>query len=147
MWSASTRAFLGFIAAAISVLTFHQGMVETLHALGLAPFTAYSANPMPPFGVPLIADLCFWGGLYGAGVRAAAAAVHLAALGVRPDPRHHRGAGRDVRRRPDQGRSDRQWLAGLADRPLAAHQRILGPGGRADPAAADAARTPARQAR
>ncbi|MGA3398414.1 MAG: hypothetical protein ABSC95_04280 [Acetobacteraceae bacterium] len=65
MWSASTRALLGFIAAAISVLTFHQGMVEALHALGLAPFTAYSANPMPPFGVPLIADLCFWGGLYG----------------------------------------------------------------------------------
>jgi hypothetical protein len=51
MWSASTRAFLGFIAAAISVLTFHQGMVELLHGMGL---------------VPLIADLCFWGGLYGA---------------------------------------------------------------------------------
>jgi hypothetical protein len=65
MWSASTRGFLGFIAAAISVLTFHQGMVEALHAAGLAPFSAYSANPMPPFGVPLIADLCFWGGLYG----------------------------------------------------------------------------------
>lgn len=65
MWSASTRAFLGFIAGAISVLTFHQGMVAALHALGLAPFTAYSANPVPPFGVPLIADLCFWGGLYG----------------------------------------------------------------------------------
>ena len=65
MWSASTRAFLGFIAAAISVLTFHQGMVEVLHGLGLAPFSAYSANPMPPFGVPLIVDLCFWGGLYG----------------------------------------------------------------------------------
>ena len=66
MWSASTRAFLGFIAAAISVLTFHQGMVELLHGMGLAPFTAYSAHPMPPFGGPLIADLCFWGGLYGA---------------------------------------------------------------------------------
>jgi hypothetical protein len=65
MWSASTRALLGFIAAAISVLTFHQGMVVALHAMGLAPFAAYSANPMPPFGVPLIADLCFWGGLYG----------------------------------------------------------------------------------
>lgn len=65
MWSASTRAFLGFIAAAISVLTFHQGMVEALHSLGVSPYTAYSASPVPPFGVPLIADLCFWGGLYG----------------------------------------------------------------------------------
>jgi hypothetical protein len=65
MWSASTRGLLGFIAAAISVLTFHQGLIEALHAAGLVPFTAYSANPVAPFGVPLIADLCFWGGLYG----------------------------------------------------------------------------------
>src|ERR1700733_1155818 len=65
MWSMSTRAFLGFIAAAISVLTFHQGMVEALHVLGVSPFTAYRADPIPPFGVPLIADLCFWAGLYG----------------------------------------------------------------------------------
>jgi hypothetical protein len=47
------------------VLTFHQGMVGALHAMGLAPFAPYSANPVPPLGVPLIADLCFWGGLYG----------------------------------------------------------------------------------
>ena len=25
----------------------------------------YATNPVPPFGVPLIASLCFWGGLYG----------------------------------------------------------------------------------
>jgi len=65
MWTASTRALLGFIAAAISVLTFHQAMVATLHALGVSPFAAYRANPIRPFGVPLIVDLCFWGGLYG----------------------------------------------------------------------------------
>lgn len=65
MWSASTRALLGFIAAAISVLTFHQGMIAALHAAGLTGYTAYRATPVPPFGVPLIADLCFWGGLYG----------------------------------------------------------------------------------
>ena len=28
--------------------------------------TAYRADPVPPLGVPLIADLCFWGGVYGA---------------------------------------------------------------------------------
>jgi hypothetical protein len=65
MWSASTRALLGFIAAAISVLTFHQGLIAALHALNLTGYTAYRADPVPPFGVPLIADLCFWGGLYG----------------------------------------------------------------------------------
>ena len=65
MWSASTRALFGFIAAAISVLTFHQGMIALLHDLGVSPFTAYRWNPMPPWGVPLVLDLCFWGGLYG----------------------------------------------------------------------------------
>ena len=59
------RGFLGFIAAALSVLTFHQGMVALLHGLGMVPFAPYQTSPVPPFGVPRIADLCFWGGLYG----------------------------------------------------------------------------------
>ena len=66
MPSAPMRAFLGFIAAAIAVLTFHQGMVAALHAIGWAPFTPYRTTPVPPFGVPVIVSLCFWGGLYGA---------------------------------------------------------------------------------
>jgi hypothetical protein len=66
MMSASMRAFLGFVAAAISVLTFHQGMIAALHGLGWAQFSAYRTTPVPPWGVPVIADLCFWGGLYGA---------------------------------------------------------------------------------
>jgi hypothetical protein len=59
---------LGFIAAAISVLTFHQAMWEALHVLnlpGLGMPPAYPTRPVPPLGVPLILDLCFWGGLYG----------------------------------------------------------------------------------
>ncbi len=60
------RAFLGFVAAAISVLTFHQGMWALLHAVGFMPMAPYPTRPIPPFGVPLIVDLCFWGGLYGA---------------------------------------------------------------------------------
>ena len=62
MPSAGMRAFLGFVAAAIAVLTFHQGMVAVLHALGLAPLAPFRT----PLGVPWIANLCFWGGLYGA---------------------------------------------------------------------------------
>ena len=65
MWSAATRALFGFIAAAISVLTFHQGMIALLHDLGASPYAAYQWSPMPPWGVPLVLDLCFWGGLYG----------------------------------------------------------------------------------
>ena len=66
MQSAPMRAFLGFVAAAISVLTFHQGVWALLYAVGQMPRPPYPTNPMPPFSVPLIVDLCFWGGLYGA---------------------------------------------------------------------------------
>lgn len=62
----ATRAFLGFIAGAIAVLTFHQGMIAALHALGWVQFMPYRLNPVPPFGVPVICSNCFWGGLYGA---------------------------------------------------------------------------------
>ena len=65
MPSALMRVFLGFIAGAIAVLTFHQGMVAALHAAGWVQFAPYPTAPVPPFGVPRIADLCFWGGLYG----------------------------------------------------------------------------------
>jgi hypothetical protein len=61
-------AWSGFIAAAISVLTFHQGMWEALHLLALPGLTMppwYPTDPIAPFGVPRIINLCFWGGLYG----------------------------------------------------------------------------------
>ena len=63
--TARTRALLGFAAAVLSVLTFHQGMWALLYAAGIMPPAPYPTNPVPPFGVPLIASLCFWGGLYG----------------------------------------------------------------------------------
>ncbi len=62
---ASKRALLGFAAAVLSVLTFHQGVWALLHAAGIMPPAPFPTNPVPPFGVPLIASLCFWGGLYG----------------------------------------------------------------------------------
>jgi hypothetical protein len=67
MPSATTRAFLGFIAAGISVLTFHQGIVGLYHMAHAAPALPqpWSLAPVPPFGVPRVLDLCFWGGLYG----------------------------------------------------------------------------------
>ena len=66
MPEARMRAFLGFVAAAISVLTFHQGMLAALHALGWSPFVPYRSTPVPPFAIPYIADVCFRSGLYGA---------------------------------------------------------------------------------
>jgi hypothetical protein len=62
------RAVLGFVAAAISVLTFHQAIWAALHFLsipGLEMPPPYPTSPIPPLGVPRIVNLCFWGGLYG----------------------------------------------------------------------------------
>ena len=64
--TAPRRALLGFAAAAVSVLTFHQGTWALLHAAGLMPAAPYPTDPVPPLGVPRIANFCFWAGLYGA---------------------------------------------------------------------------------
>lgn len=68
MDSAIKRAAFGFIAAALSVLIFHQGMWEILHLAnlpGLEMPNWYPIAGVPPWGVPRILNLCFWGGLYG----------------------------------------------------------------------------------
>ena len=59
------RAVLGFVAGAISVLVFHQGAWAIFHLAGLMP-PPYPMGPVPPWGVPLTVDFCFWGGLWGA---------------------------------------------------------------------------------
>ena len=66
--SAPMRAGLGFLAAALAVLTFHQGMWAALHALnlpGMGMPAPYPTDPIAPLGVPRVVNLCFWGGLYG----------------------------------------------------------------------------------
>ncbi len=63
--TAPLRALLGFLAAVLAVLTFHQGMWGLLYLLGWMPRPPYPMNPVPPYGVPLLVNLCFWGGLYG----------------------------------------------------------------------------------
>jgi hypothetical protein len=63
------RAGLGFILAAISVLIFHQAMWELLHVLAVPGLTMpppYPTDPIAPFSVPRIVNLCFWGGVWGA---------------------------------------------------------------------------------
>lgn len=68
MQTPATRALFGFIAGALSVLTFHAGMWEALHVLdlpGLGMRAPYPVSPVGPLQVPQILNLCFWGGLYG----------------------------------------------------------------------------------
>jgi hypothetical protein len=65
MPAAWPRAAFGFFAAVLSVLIFHQAMWAVLHAMKLMP-APYPTNRIPPFGLPWIVDLCFWGGVWGA---------------------------------------------------------------------------------
>ena len=59
------RAVLGFLVAVVSVLTFHQAAWAALHLFGLMP-PPFPMRGVPPFGVPMIVSLCFWGGVWGA---------------------------------------------------------------------------------
>src|SRR5262245_53814598 len=56
---------IGFVAGAASVLLFHQGMAALLNALELSGRAAYSMQPTEPYGVPKVASLTFWGGVWG----------------------------------------------------------------------------------
>jgi hypothetical protein len=56
---------LGFLAGALAVLIFHQTMVLVLSVLGVSRSTPWSWSGVPPFGVPMILNLMFWGGVWG----------------------------------------------------------------------------------
>ena len=60
------RILLGFVAGFLSTLTFHQLTLWVLHALAVAPRAPYAMNPVPPFAVPSVISLAFWGGVWGA---------------------------------------------------------------------------------
>ena len=60
------RIALGFIAAAVSVVTFHQGMIIILSYFGAVRATPYNMTLVGPLHIPQIVNLMFWGGLYGA---------------------------------------------------------------------------------
>lgn len=59
------RTLIGFIAGFLSTLTFHQGALWVLWGMGVAPFGPFSMAPVPPFGVPAVLSLAFWGGVWG----------------------------------------------------------------------------------
>jgi hypothetical protein len=81
------RAAIGFLAAVLSVLVFHQGMILLLRETGLFGFPRgatvwnLAANPRA-FGLPTLVNQCFWGGLYGAVFGLLAGRTRLAPLTV-----------------------------------------------------------------
>ena len=56
---------LGFVAGFLATLTLHQIAIALLHALKAVPNPPYSLRSIPPFGVPAVLNLAFWGGLWG----------------------------------------------------------------------------------
>jgi hypothetical protein len=68
MQGAVGRIVLGFIAAVISVLIVHEGIIYLLAVGGYLPppNRAWSMTPaIPPYGVPRLVNNAFWGGLWG----------------------------------------------------------------------------------
>ena len=66
--SIGRNAIMGFIAAALAVVTAHEAIVYVLaNYVGLLPAAARAWNmaPFGPLGVPTIVNSMFWGGLWG----------------------------------------------------------------------------------
>ncbi|HEX4368838.1 MAG TPA: hypothetical protein VH023_18515 [Rhodopila sp.] len=100
-----TRIFLGCIAGAIAVLTFHQTTLQAFFWCGLAPHAAFRIAVVPPFSAPLVVSITFWGAVYGGlfgwaapvlprsvllrGLAAGAFAVLMGWFVVRPIAGHH----------------------------------------------------------
>src|SRR5688572_23051576 len=62
--SRATSFALAFMAGALAVLIFHQGMLALLYALGVTPAKAFDFQPTAPFGIPAVLSSAFWGGLW-----------------------------------------------------------------------------------
>jgi len=58
------RILKPFAAGLVAVLTFHQGALAALHALGVTERTAYVLTPTAPLGVPQVLSAAFWGGVW-----------------------------------------------------------------------------------
>jgi hypothetical protein len=59
------RILIAFVAGFIATLVFHQPVLALLHSLGHTTRAAYAMKPVPPFGVPSVISLSFWGGVWG----------------------------------------------------------------------------------
>ena len=54
-----------FLAGFLSTLVFHQGLLAILHGAGATPRRPWVMAPTPPFGIPSVISLAFWGGVWG----------------------------------------------------------------------------------
>jgi hypothetical protein len=60
-----TRVLLGFVAGFAATIFYHQAVVWIFHAMGISPRAPFDMHPVPPFGIPAVISLAFWGGVWG----------------------------------------------------------------------------------
>ncbi len=56
---------LGFVGGFLATLIFHQLTFALLNNLGITNYALYPMASVPPFGVPRVVSLAFWGGVFG----------------------------------------------------------------------------------
>lgn len=56
---------LAFLAGFLATLVFHQPVLWLLQLAGVTERMPYAMKPVPPFGVPSVVSLAFWGGVWG----------------------------------------------------------------------------------
>jgi len=81
------RALVAYIGGFLATLTFHQGALALMHALGWTDSAPFALQPTHPFGLPQVISHALWGGVWGivmAAVlpRAMASASYIAAGSV-----------------------------------------------------------------
>jgi hypothetical protein len=54
-----------FLAGFLSTLVFHQGALAILYAAGVTARKPWILAATPPFGLPSVISLAFWGGVWG----------------------------------------------------------------------------------
>ena len=54
-----------FVAGFLSTLTFHQAVIWVFFTMGVFPRAPWNMDGVPPFGVPAVISLAFWGGVWG----------------------------------------------------------------------------------
>ena len=59
------RGIIAFVAGFAATLVFHQAVLWCLHHFGYVPRAPWPMQPVPPFGIPSVISLAFWGGVWG----------------------------------------------------------------------------------
>lgn len=54
-----------FLAGFLATLFFHQGLFTVFYLAGAVPVAPFNLTAVPPFGVPAVVSLAFFGGVWG----------------------------------------------------------------------------------